>query len=107
MRSSLCGKEGEREQNVRNETREVNTRKRKIIIVHRHNISHRRRQRRNKCGAYWVRTAGGREMIVRGKMKACARSPEGAAQISAGEQLLCPYVTGSKSKYFGVCLCSV
>lgn len=31
MRSSLCGKEGEREQNLRNETREANTQRRKII----------------------------------------------------------------------------
>lgn len=80
-RSSLHGKEGEKEQNARSETREVNTQKRKIIIQHRHNVSSRKRQRRNKCGAYWLRTAGDREMVGREKIKVCACPPEGAAQI--------------------------
>ena len=98
MRSALCGKEGEREKNGRSESREVKTWRRKIIIEHRHNVSCGKRQRRSKCGAYWVRTAGGREMAGRGKMKACACPPEGAAQIPAGEELLFPCFRGSKSK---------
>lgn len=108
MRSSLCRKEGEREQNVRSEAREASTWRRTIIIEHRHNVSCRKRQRRKKCGAYWVRTAGGREMAGREKMKACACPPEGAVQIAAGEELLFPCFTGSESKCsILVCLYSV
>lgn len=53
----------EREQNVRSEITEVKTWRRKIIIEHMHSKNCRKRQRRNKCGVYWVSTAGGREMV--------------------------------------------
>lgn len=48
-------------------------------------------------------------MAGREKMKARACPRERAAQISAGEELLFPYFTGSKSKcsYCIVCLYSV
>lgn len=84
MRSSLCGKEGEREQNVRNEAREVNTRRRKIIIEHMHNVSCRKRQRRNKRGAYWVRTAGGREIVGRKNEGMCMPIRRSCTNISWG-----------------------
>lgn len=49
--------------------------------------------------------------IGRETVKACACPPEGAAQIAAGEELLLPCFTGSKSKcnvsLYGVYLCSV
>lgn len=82
MRSSLCGKEGGKEQNVRGEIRELNT-QRKIVPEHKHNISCRKRHRRKKCGAYWVSTTGVREIVGREKIKPCACPPERAAQISA------------------------
>lgn len=97
----MCGKEEEKEQNVRGEIREVNTH-RKVVSEHKQNVSCRKRHRRNKCGAYWVRTTGLREMVGREKPKPCACPRERAAQILAvlsrtKEQVQC----------FSVCLYSV
>lgn len=109
MRSSLCRKEGEREQNVRSEAREASTWRRTIIIEHRQNVSCRKRQRRKKCGAYWVRTAGGREMAGREKnegmympsRRSCTNSSWGGAALPM------LYRIREQVQYFGVCLYSV
>lgn len=97
----MCGKEGEKEQNFSDEIREVNT-QRKIVPEHKHNVSCRKRHRRNKYGAYRVRTTGVREMVGREKIKPCACPPERAAQISA----MLPR-TKEQVQCFSVCLCSV